>query len=145
MGPVTRLAIVASRQQESHAVRGSPSAWPAEPGTGYRPRYRADIDGLRAIAVVAVILYHIAGQALRGGFLGVDVFFVISGYLITRILVRESETGDYSIARFYDRRIRRIMPALLAMMAATTLVVWLIYLPNDAQWYASSALATLAF
>ena len=103
-----------------------PPARPVDPVEGYRPRYRSDIDGLRAIAVVAVILYHFWGQALPGGFLGVDVFFVISGFLITRILVRENEAGDYSILRFYDRRVRRIMPALLVMMAATTVFVWLI-------------------
>jgi peptidoglycan/LPS O-acetylase OafA/YrhL len=112
---------------------------------GYSPRYRPDIDGLRAIAVAAVILYHYWGRALPGGFLGVDVFFVISGFLITRILVRENEAGDYSVLRFYDRRIRRIMPALLFTMAATTLFVWLIYLAVDAVGYAKSVVATLAF
>jgi peptidoglycan/LPS O-acetylase OafA/YrhL len=122
-----------------------PPARPVDPVEGYRPRYRSDIDGLRAIAVVAVILYHFWGQALPGGFLGVDVFFVISGFLITRILVRENEAGDYSILRFYDRRVRRIMPALLVMMAATTVFVWLIYLPVDATAYAKSVVATLAF
>ena len=116
-----------------------------DPAEGHTPRYRADIDGLRAIAVVAVILYHFWGKALPGGFLGVDVFFVISGFLITRILVRENEAGNYSILRFYDRRIRRIMPALLATMAATSLMVWLIYLPVDAVGYAKSVIATLAF
>ena len=111
---------------------------PVDHAAGYRPRYRADIDGLRAIAVLAVVAYHYGSGALPAGYLGVDVFFVISGFLITRILVREAEAGDYSIARFYERRIRRIMPALLAMLAATTAGVWLIYLTNDARDYAAS-------
>jgi peptidoglycan/LPS O-acetylase OafA/YrhL len=112
---------------------------------GYRPPYRADIDGLRAIAVVAVIVYHFWERALPGGFLGVDVFFVISGFLITRILVRESEAGDYSIARFYDRRIRRIMPALLAVIAASIGAAWLLFLAADARPFAESVVATLGF
>lgn len=116
-----------------------------DPVEGYSPRYRPDIDGLRAIAVIAVILYHFQGRTLPGGFLGVDVFFVISGFLITRILVRENEAGDYSILRFYERRVRRIMPALLATMAVTTVAVWLIFLPVDATGYAKSVVATLAF
>src|SRR5690349_21423922 len=81
-------------------VGGIPPARPVDPVEGYSPHYRPDIDGLRAIAVAAVILYHYWGRALPGGFLGVDVFFVISGFLITRILVRENEAGDYSVLRF---------------------------------------------
>jgi len=126
-------------------LEGVPQRRPVDPVAGYRPRYRADIDGLRAIAVLAVILYHFRESALPRGFLGVDVFFVISGFLITLILVRESEADDYSIARFYERRIRRIMPALLAVLIATTAVVWLIYLSADARAHAASVLATLAF
>ena len=118
---------------------------PVDHVAGCRPGYRADIDGLRAIAVVAVILFHFREGALPAGFLGVDVFFVISGFLITRILISESEAGDYSIARFYDRRIRRLMPALLVMMAATSIIVWVVYLSADARDYASSVLATLTF
>jgi peptidoglycan/LPS O-acetylase OafA/YrhL len=126
-------------------LEGVPQRRPVDPVAGYRPRYRADIDGLRAIAVLAVMLYHFRESALPAGFLGVDVFFVISGFLITLILIRESEAGDYSIARFYERRIRRIMPALLAVLIATTAAVWLIYLSADARAHAASVLATLAF
>ena len=145
MGAATRVVHRGFAVTESLEVGGNPPENPVDPAEGFTPRYRADIDGLRAIAVVAVILYHFWGKALPGGFLGVDVFFVISGFLITRILVRENEAGDYSILRFYDRRIRRIMPALLATMAVTSLIVWLIYLPVDAVGYAKSVIATLAF
>ena len=73
-------------------------------------KYRSDIDGLRAIAVLPVMLYH-AGVGVGGGFVGVDVFFVISGYLITGILWRELEEARYSVVAFYERRVRRIFPA----------------------------------
>ena len=87
--------------------------------------YRPEIDGLRAIAVVAVILYHaqitILGQwGGRGGFIGVDIFFVISGYLITSIILKELViTGSFSFKYFYERRIRRILPVLLFVMLAS--------------------------
>lgn len=109
------------------------------------PAYRPDIDGLRAIAVGAVVIFHLFGGVLPFGYLGVDVFFVISGFLITTILARESARGDFSIARFYDRRIRRIMPALLFVMAATTAAVCAFYLPADAIGFGKSVLATFAF
>ena len=76
-------------------------------------KYRAEIDGLRALAVVPVILFHAGFEFFRGGFVGVDVFFVISGYLITTILVEDIENKRFSIANFYERRARRILPALI--------------------------------
>ena len=85
-------------------------------GSGYRP----DIDGLRAIAVALVVLFHAGLPGPSGGFIGVDVFFVISGYLITSILLREMRDGSYSLARFYERRVRRIFPALVVVLLATT-------------------------
>jgi|TARA_Y100000294_G_C8538997_1_gene330349 peptidoglycan/LPS O-acetylase OafA/YrhL len=84
--------------------------------------YRPEIDGLRAIAVSAVILYHaqiaiLSHQPFKGGFIGVDIFFVISGYLITSIILKELvTTGSFSFKHFYDRRIRRILPPLLIVM-----------------------------
>jgi peptidoglycan/LPS O-acetylase OafA/YrhL len=75
--------------------------------------YREDIDGLRAISVLAVLLNHAGIGLFSGGFIGVDIFFVISGYLITTIIVREIELNDFSLIKFYERRIRRILPALL--------------------------------
>lgn len=88
------------------------------------PGYRADIDGLRAIAVIAVILFHAYPNRLAGGFVGVDVFFVISGFLITRIIHGRIATGTFSIASFYAARIRRIFPALLIMVVLTAAASW---------------------
>jgi peptidoglycan/LPS O-acetylase OafA/YrhL len=81
--------------------------------------YRADIDGLRAIAVVAVVLHHWSADVLPGGFIGVDIFFVISGYLITGIIRREKE---FSFSTFYQRRITRIFPALAVMLVCVTIL-----------------------
>ncbi|TCD48559.1 acyltransferase family protein [Chlorobium sp. N1] len=84
--------------------------------------YRADIDGLRAVAVLAVLFFHTDIPGFSGGYVGVDIFFVISGYLITLILLKEIDRQDFSIARFYERRIRRIFPALFPMLAFVILV-----------------------
>ena len=81
--------------------------------------YRSDIDGLRAVAVLSVIVFHAGFLWAQGGFIGVDVFFVISGFLITGIVLRELRDGTFSLARFYERRARRILPALLVVLAAT--------------------------
>ncbi|MRW87091.1 acyltransferase family protein [Pseudoduganella sp. FT26W] len=82
------------------------------------PKYRADIDGLRAVAVLSVVVFHAFPQALRGGFIGVDIFFVISGFLISTIIMTNLERGSFSVADFYGRRVRRIFPVLLLVMAA---------------------------
>jgi peptidoglycan/LPS O-acetylase OafA/YrhL len=92
----------------------------SRPGKSYRP----DIDGLRAVAVTAVLAFHAFPSALSGGFVGVDVFFVISGYLITSILLDEIHGGQFSILHFYVRRARRLFPALLVVMLATMLACW---------------------
>ena len=83
--------------------------------------YRADIDGLRAIAVLAVIAFHAFPERVPGGFLGVDVFFVISGYLITTILIEDIQNDRFSITNFYKRRLKRLLPALLSMLLLTNL------------------------
>ena len=75
-------------------------------------KYRPEIDGLRALAVVPVILFHAGFELFSGGFVGVDVFFVISGYLIATIIISELAQGSFSIVNFYERRARRILPAL---------------------------------
>lgn len=108
--------------------------------------YRPDIDGLRAIAVLSVVMFH-AGLStwVPGGFVGVDVFFVISGYLICAILTREFADGHFSIGRFYERRIRRIVPALYAMIAVSFVVSATILLPSEFKEFASSVQATLLF
>lgn len=74
-------------------------------------QYRPEIDGLRALAVLPVVIFHASPNLLPGGFIGVDIFFVISGFLITRIIANEIETGQFSLLRFYERRVRRILPA----------------------------------
>ncbi|HEY3968893.1 MAG TPA: acyltransferase family protein [Planctomycetaceae bacterium] len=94
-----------------------------------RTSYRPDIDGLRAIAVLAVVLCH-ARLGLTGGYIGVDVFFVISGYLITNLILKELEHGTFSLAGFWERRIRRILPALLAVTGATLIAGWFLLFPD---------------
>ncbi|WP_380880024.1 O-antigen acetylase [Sphingomonas sp. DBB INV C78] len=107
--------------------------------------YRADIDGLRGIAVIAVILFHLDRSFMPHGYLGVDIFFVISGFLITRIIRREVEDGAFSFARFFERRLRRILPALLCMLLVTTGAALLLMLPSDLVAFAKSLFASLAF
>jgi len=105
--------------------------------------YRADIDGLRAVSVVAVILFH-ADYGVPGGFVGVDVFFVISGYLITRLIAADLDRGVFSLARFWDRRIRRIWPASLAMTMVVLAAAYALMLPKDLRSVASDAVANVA-
>src|SRR5579872_4396789 len=93
-------------------------------------RYRPDIDGLRAVAVLLVLNYHAFPQALPGGFIGVDIFFVISGFLITGIIARELEAGHFSLRTFYLRRVRRIFPALIVVLCAVLVLGWLWMLPK---------------
>jgi peptidoglycan/LPS O-acetylase OafA/YrhL len=107
--------------------------------------YRPEIDGLRAIAVTAVILFHSGLVPLHGGFAGVDVFFVISGYLVTGILLKDLGNGTHSILRFYERRVRRILPALAVVLAATTLAAWALMIPPQLESYSKSLLAVLLF
>lgn len=102
--------------------------------------YRRDVDGLRGLAILCVVLFHATGS-LEGGFIGVDVFFVISGYLITGILLREVKTGKLSLAAFWERRVRRIMPASLVMAAVTLGLGLVILLPNDLQGLGKSLVA----
>jgi peptidoglycan/LPS O-acetylase OafA/YrhL len=92
--------------------------------------YRREIDGLRALAVLPVILFHAGFETFSGGFVGVDVFFVISGYLITTIILAELEQGKFSIVNFYERRARRILPALFLVMLVCIPFAWL-YLPSS--------------
>ena len=91
--------------------------------------YREDINGLRAWAVIAVVVFHFAAFILPGGFVGVDIFFVISGYLMTAIILGGLEKGKFSITKFYLSRIRRILPALLTVIVVLILMGWF-YLPS---------------
>lgn len=109
-------------------------AQPGQPGnTQGHLAYRRDIDGLRAVAVLSVVLFHAFPAALRGGFVGVDVFFVISGFLITGILLRELQQGSFSFAGFYARRVRRIFPALALVLASCLAFGWLALFPDEYQ------------
>ena len=96
-----------------------------------KPKYRRDIDGLRAIAVLAVIGFHAFPAAVPGGFVGVDVFFVISGFLISTIVFASLDKGAFSYVDFYDRRIRRIFPALIIILAATWVAAWRFLYPLE--------------
>ncbi len=109
----------------------------------HQSKYRADLDGLRAVAVLSVIIYHLTGRALPGGYLGVDIFFVISGYLITNIIWREALQREFSIARFYERRIRRILPALLVLLVFISGLAIALLLPIALEGYAKSVFASL--
>ena len=105
--------------------------------------YRREIDGLRACAVVPVVLFHLGAGWLPGGFLGVDVFFVISGFLITRILLRDIEAGTFSFTEFMVRRILRIVPAMLTMIVATLAVTWFFVFRPDQPGIGGQAVAAL--
>jgi peptidoglycan/LPS O-acetylase OafA/YrhL len=107
--------------------------------------YRAEIDGLRALAVVPVILFHAGFEAFRGGFVGVDVFFVISGYLITSIIYNEIRDGSFSIVRFYERRARRILPALIVVTVVSIPFAWVWMMPDEFQAFGESVAAVSLF
>ncbi|BDZ62733.1 hypothetical protein GCM10025873_25240 [Demequina sediminis] len=107
------------------------------------PHYLAHIDGLRAVAVLAVILGHAGFGLFGGGWVGVDVFFVISGYLITGILRREHREGTFSFRKFYLRRVRRILPALTVVVAASFPFAWMLMFPDFIQNFGQSAVATM--
>ena len=108
-------------------------------------KYRAEIDGLRALAVLPVIFFHAGFEFFNGGFVGVDIFFVISGYLITTIIISEMAEDNFSIVNFYERRARRILPALFFVMAACLPFAWLWFLPSDLKDFGQSLVAVSIF
>jgi peptidoglycan/LPS O-acetylase OafA/YrhL len=108
-------------------------------------QYRREIDGLRALAVVPVILFHAGFAVFSGGFVGVDVFFVISGYLITSIIISEQRQGTFTLAGFYERRARRILPALFLVLACTLPFAWMWLLPAEMKSFSESLVAVSAF
>jgi len=107
--------------------------------------YRRDIDGLRAFAVVPVLLFHAGIKLFSGGYVGVDVFFVISGYLITKILFQELKQGKFSLVAFYERRVRRLFPSMLVMLVLTTLVSIFYLTPSELADYGKMMLASVFF
>ena len=108
-------------------------------------RYRADIDGMRAIAVIAVVLFHAFPKVLPGGFVGVDAFFVISGYLITSIIVDDLDGDGFSFADFYARRVRRLFPALIVVLITTLAAGFWILLPSRTASLAKNTMASAFF
>jgi peptidoglycan/LPS O-acetylase OafA/YrhL len=108
-------------------------------------KYRSDIDGLRAIAVLSVVIFHLNVGLLPGGFVGVDIFFVISGYLISKIIYSEVAGESFSISNFYVRRARRILPAFLSVIIATSIAAYYLLYPSELANYAKSAIASALF
>lgn len=108
-------------------------------------KYRSEIDGLRAVAVLPVIFFHANFDFFSGGFIGVDVFFVISGYLITTIILTEKEAGKFTITNFYERRARRILPALFFIMFSCLPFAWYWMLPTQLKDFAQSLSAVSLF
>lgn len=108
-------------------------------------QYRKEIDGLRAVAVLPVLLFHAGGFGFSGGYIGVDIFFVISGYLITSILVEELKQNTFSIKRFYERRAKRILPALSVVLVVTTILAFILMPANLLKSYANSVISVATF
>ena len=108
-------------------------------------KYRPEIDGLRALAVLPVILFHAGYNNFEGGYVGVDIFFVISGYLISSIIIYEVELGKFSLKNFYERRARRILPALFSVILISAPFAWFILLPADLELFNNSAFSALTF
>lgn len=103
--------------------------------------YRREVDGLRALAVLPVIFFHAGFETFSGGFVGVDVFFVISGYLITSLILAEQRAGTFTLVRFYERRARRILPALFLVMFACLPLAWVYLSPHDLRRFSQSLVA----
>jgi peptidoglycan/LPS O-acetylase OafA/YrhL len=110
-----------------------------------KDHHRRDIDGLRAIAVLSVVFCHAGLPGFTGGYIGVDIFFVISGFLITGILIRESEDGKFSITQFYERRARRILPALFMLLAFFAVSGFFFWPPWQYLDFVRSSTATIFF
>ena len=108
-------------------------------------QYRREIDGLRAIAVIPVIFFHAGLLGFSGGFAGVDIFFVISGYLITSIILQETESGSFSLAKFYERRVRRILPSLFFVLFVSSIFAWFLLLPVEMKSFSRSLIKVVTF
>lgn len=108
-------------------------------------KYRAEIDGLRALAVIPVIFYHAGFKPFSGGYVGVDIFFVISGYLITSIILAELHKNNFSLVKFYERRARRILPALFIVIFLCLPAAWLLLLPADMKYFSESLVTVPLF
>lgn len=130
---------IATAMQAPSSTAAAPALTPG--GFVYRP----DIDGLRALAVLAVMAYHAFPSLVPGGFVGVDVFFVISGYLITKIIIETIDRGNFSLVNFYQKRIRRLFPSLLVVLTASLLLGWQFLLADEYRQLAKHLVASLGF
>jgi peptidoglycan/LPS O-acetylase OafA/YrhL len=110
-----------------------------------KPNFRYDINALRAIAVIGVLLFHFNIPSFKGGFSGVDIFFVISGYLMTRIIIEGLAKGEFSISDFYNRRVQRIIPGLMVMIALIVAITFVLFLPPDFEEVAKNGTASMLF
>lgn len=108
-------------------------------------KYRREIDGLRALAVLPVVLFHAGFSWFSGGYVGVYIFFVISGYLITMIIIKDLENGEFSIAKFYEKRARRILPALVFVMLCCIPFAWAWMVPSQLKVFSQSLVVISLF
>jgi len=113
------------------------------PSSTTNSSYRPDIDGLRAVAVLSVLFYHARFDLFAGGFIGVDVFFVISGFLITQLIINQVDKGTFTYSTFYIRRVRRLFPTLLVVVASTLIAGLIIFPPEYLQRFAGAAIYAL--
>jgi hypothetical protein len=126
-------------------LSGEPLRSPVSKHHQLNVKYRRDIDGLRCIAIVPVVLCHAGAVHFAGGFIGVDIFFVISGFLITSIILREIGRDRFTIVGFYERRCRRILPALIVLISSCVVIGYFTLLPGQYSDFAKSAIAALLF
>ena len=122
-----------------------PVTGPGHPPVHAGMKYRPEIDGLRAVAVVPVVLFHAGFSAFGGGFVGVDVFFVISGYLITTLILRDVEAGRFSFRDFYERRARRILPALFLVLLCCIPFAWMWMMPDEMRSFSRTLSSVILF
>lgn len=132
-----------SRATEMSSGQRSSVTVPSFQHTGFT--YRPDVDGLRAVAIIAVMLYHAGLPVTPGGYVGVDVFFVISGFVITSVVQADLARGRFTLLGFYERRVRRIFPALFTMIAVSLLIGWLVMMADDYKRLGQSASANALF
>ena len=137
IGSIDTSFVIRSQHLASHPIVELPRSDTA--------LYRADIDGLRAISILAVVAYHAGPRFVPGGFIGVDIFFVISGFLISRIILSQIRSGRFRLLDFYARRVRRIFPALAVVLLATYALGWLLLMPQDFALLGDNIVAGAAF
>jgi peptidoglycan/LPS O-acetylase OafA/YrhL len=132
--PRSPLALLPDGGSQAPDLSERPGAARGRPPASAPFQYRPDVDGLRGLAVGLVVAYHAFPRLRTGGFIGVDVFFVISGFLISQIILKALQAGTFSLSEFYRRRVRRIVPGLLVVLSACCLAGWFLMLPSELRW-----------